>query len=260
MTNPASGSASDVPSGNPSAVAPFQAGAGSPVLPAGGDAGGNGRPDADRSHASGDCLSQGGDGPARVYEELVRRAQAGSKEAYSELVRSFERQAMQVAHSILNNRQDVEEVVQEAFLSVWKNLQTLAKPGAFPAFLKRTVKNLSFNARRNRSLRANPGLSEGVLEGELNPTQPAMLSGSVSEYSVRSTRPSRAPEMAELMQRLHQALEELPDVERAVVAMFLIERMPQKEIAEVLEISVDMVKWHVYRARRKILSRLKDHL
>ena len=52
----------------------------------------------------------------------------------------------------------------------------------------------------------------------------------------------------------------LPDHQRQALILFAIEKMPQKEVAEIMECSVEMVKWNVFQARKALKQSLASHL
>ena len=60
--------------------------------------------------------------------------------------------------------------------------------------------------------------------------------------------------------RLAEAMNELPEKQRIAIVMFTIEQMPQKQVAEALDCSVEAVKWHVFQGRKKLKELLKEHL
>jgi RNA polymerase sigma-70 factor (ECF subfamily) len=59
---------------------------------------------------------------------------------------------------------------------------------------------------------------------------------------------------------LDAALDTLPDKQRLALVLFTIEGWPQKDIAELLECSLETVKWNVFQARKRLRERLGDHL
>ena len=61
-------------------------------------------------------------------------------------------------------------------------------------------------------------------------------------------------------QCLQEALKMLSEKQRLAIVMFTIEEMPQKAVAEILECSVEAVKWHVVQGRKKLRELLKEHL
>ena len=66
-----------------------------------------------------------------------------------------------------------------------------------------------------------------------------------------------AEELAEIVQREIAAL---PEQQRLALVLFSIEQLPQKEVATIMDCSVEAVKWHVFQARRKLKQRLTDYL
>ena len=59
---------------------------------------------------------------------------------------------------------------------------------------------------------------------------------------------------------LDEAIRRLPETQRQALVLFAIEKLPQKEIAEMLGCSVEAVKWHVFAARKKLKEQFKDFL
>ncbi len=60
--------------------------------------------------------------------------------------------------------------------------------------------------------------------------------------------------------KLEESLAQLPEKQRLALIMFTIEQMPQKQVAEALDCSVEAVKWHVFQGRKRLKEMLKDHL
>jgi RNA polymerase sigma-70 factor (ECF subfamily) len=76
----------------------------------------------------------------------------------------------------------------------------------------------------------------------------------------RSGDPVRSLESQELGRKLQEALNQLPEKQRLAIVMFTIQEMPQKQVAEALQCSVEAVKWHVFQGRKKLKELLKEHL
>lgn len=184
--------------------------------------------------------------------ELVRAARRGDLGAFEVLVGRYQRQATAVAYRLLNNREDAMDVVQDAFLKAYERLASLSQPGRFGPWLLRIVSNLSLNFRRARALRRSESLDGGDggddSHGRLNRPDP---------HAADPPSLASADEMGRLLAR---AIEELPHMQRQALVLFSIEKMPQKDIAELLGCSVEAVKWHVFTARKKLKERFKDYL
>jgi RNA polymerase sigma-70 factor, ECF subfamily len=188
--------------------------------------------------------------------QLVERVLAGQRQAFDELIRRYQRQAVAVSFRLLGNSHDALEVTQDAFLKAFSRLDTLEKPEAFGGWLMRIVSNLSLNYRRSRKTRAQLPLADVLGPADAQHTDAA----GGSEWMARSGDPVRNLESQELGKRLQEALNELPEKQRLAIVMFTIEQMPQKDVAEALHCSVEAVKWHVFQGRKKLRELLKDHM
>src|SRR5476651_1971847 len=73
--------------------------------------------------------------------EFVIKANAGDRQAFDELIRRYQRQAVAVAYRLLGNSHDALEVTQDAFLKAYGSLSTLQKADAFGGWLMRIVSN-----------------------------------------------------------------------------------------------------------------------
>ncbi|MBN1347598.1 MAG: RNA polymerase sigma factor [Phycisphaerae bacterium] len=189
----------------------------------------------------------------RLYDaELVRRTLAGDTTGFDELIHRFQRRAVSVAYRLLGNSHDAMEVCQEAFLRAFRALDTLQDPERFGPWLMRTVSNLSLNFRRSRR-QSNPIPVDDCL-------LPGSEEGRGSDWMVSAGMPPDDALASELGEAIQKALGELPEKQRLALVLFSIEGMPQKEVAEVLDCSVEAVKWHVFKARKTLKEKLGDYL
>jgi RNA polymerase sigma-70 factor, ECF subfamily len=185
---------------------------------------------------------------------LVAKTLAGQKSAFNELVQRYQARATAVAYRLLGNLQDALEIAQEAFLKAFTNLRTLQKADAFGAWLIRIVSNLSLNFRRSRK-----SFSALPLD-DLLPAAAATITDSSLAAAAHNADPCRKIESAELGARIELALADLPDRQRDAIAMFALDQIPQKRVAQTLGCSIEAVKWHVFDARRKLRESLQNCL
>jgi RNA polymerase sigma-70 factor (ECF subfamily) len=208
--------------------------------------------------ATTDPAEPGGAGvPSPTDGTLVERSLGGDRAAFDDLIRRYQRQAVAVSYRLLGNSHDALEVTQDAFLKSFGSLATLQKPEAFGGWLMRIVSNLSLNYRRSRKTR-----SQLPLDDLLGPADSAQIdtTGGGSDWMAQSGDPVRKLESEEMGRRLQHALLQLPEKQRQAIVMFTIEEMPQKQVAEALNCSVEAVKWHVFQGRKKLRELLKEHL
>lgn len=190
---------------------------------------------------------------------LVEQVLGGRRQAFDDLVRRYQRQAVAVSYRLLGNSHDAMEVTQDAFVKAFSSLATLQKPEAFGGWLMRIVSNLSLNYRRSRKTR-----QQLPLDDLLGPTdagqQAAAATGGGSDWMTQSGDPVHLLESEEMGRKLQQALGQLPEKQRMAIIMFTIEEMPQKQVAEALNCSVEAVKWHVFQGRKRLREILRDYM
>lgn len=189
--------------------------------------------------------------------QLVAQVLSGQRQAFDVLITKYQRQAVAVSYRLLGNTHDALEVTQDAFLKAFGSLATLQKPEAFGGWLMRIVSNLSLNFRRGRRTRQQLPLDDLLGPSDSQQTD---IAGGNSEWTARDDDPVHQLESREMGKKLQEALNQLPEKQRLAIVMFTIEEMPQKQVAEALNCSVEAVKWHVFQGRKKLREMMKDVL
>jgi RNA polymerase sigma-70 factor (ECF subfamily) len=184
----------------------------------------------------------------------VRRVINGETEAFGHLVRRYQRQVVSVAYRLLGNVEDARDVSQDAFVRAYRNLSQLDDPSRFGAWLMRIASNQALNFRRSRKLRARVAPEEEWFDGG-NARDPRSGRPAVVELEDEG-----GPLTEELRSAISRAMEKLPEKQRLALILFSIEGMPQKDVAEILDCSVELVKWNVFQARQKLKEMLAEYL
>lgn len=167
---------------------------------------------------------------------LVAAVRCGDPAAADALVRRHWRAAWAVALAQLGNRDEAEDVVQDAFVRALERIEDCRKPDRFVYWLLQIVRNHARNARDRRRVRSGP---------------------SVEDVDVAAPGDAaRETERHELAARLLEALARLPDVQREVVLLKDLEAWDHRGIAAALGISEDMSRQHLSQARRHLRTTL----
>jgi RNA polymerase sigma-70 factor, ECF subfamily len=178
---------------------------------------------------------------------LITRAQAGDRQAFRELLERHQRRAFAIALSLVRDEQDAREIVQEAFVRVFKGLQSFNGSSSFFTWLYRIVRNLAIDLLRRPS-RRDVDLEETDNLDTLEP-----LFG-----EMRLEDPGQVLGRRELAERIDQALAALPPYHRGVIVMREIEGMSYEEMAEAMDVSKGTIMSRLYHARRKLQRALHD--
>lgn len=179
---------------------------------------------------------------------LVARAQAGEQRAFRDLVERYQRKVLAVAHGMVGDREAAFDLTQDAFLKAYTSIRGFRAGAGFYTWLYRIVVNccLDHLRREGRARRAGLGAA-GPEDGATAPR----VDGHVPppDASVRSQEVRRA---------LIQALDELPEEQKAVLLLREVEGLSYKEIASVMRCSKGTVMSRLHYARHKLRARLRD--
>jgi RNA polymerase sigma-70 factor (ECF subfamily) len=173
--------------------------------------------------------------------EMISRIIAGERELFYDLIKPCERAAFLTAFSVLKSEADAEEVVQEAALKAYKALGGFRGEAKFSTWLvKITLNEARMRLRRSRA-ESEVSLEDFVDDSDSDYT-PAVLTD-------WREIPSGALDRKELREILQRALDELPEKYREVLISRDVRELNIEETAQLLGISIGMVKTRLFRAR-----------
>jgi RNA polymerase sigma-70 factor (ECF subfamily) len=177
--------------------------------------------------------------------ELVDRWQSGDPSAFEALIRRHERRVFGLLMRMLGNRQDAEDVAQEAFLSLHRHGHRFRYEARFSTFVFRVAANAALNRRRTLG-RKNARIRQFKLRQEAGIDLPTTARDPESQAAG-----------AQVQAQVQEALLRLPADLRMVTVLYDIEGLSYREIATVLEIPEGTVKSRIHRARSALRARLK---
>jgi RNA polymerase sigma-70 factor, ECF subfamily len=179
--------------------------------------------------------------------ELVRRAQAGDKEAFEELVRRHQHRVFAVAGGILRRREDVEDVAQQVFVKAYFSLRRFDQRAAFSTWLYKITVNECWDLLRKKKVR--PLLYESDLSEE-----------QAGQFSAAERLESGAQDVSdklEAQQQVENLLQGLDERDRMMLILKEVEGFAIDEIAEILDLNANTVKVRLFRARRRIVNQVR---
>jgi RNA polymerase sigma-70 factor (ECF subfamily) len=181
---------------------------------------------------------------------LVRAAKAGDISAFEQLVRRYDRNVFRIAQHITQNREDAEDVVQDAFLKAYENLARFQEQSKFYTWLVRIAVNEALMRLRRRRPERMVSLDEDIKTDE--DTMPR-------EVADWSPNPEQLFSQAELKDILTRTIQGLPSGFRTVFVLRDVEGLSTEETAEALDLSIPAVKSRLLRARLQLRERLSKY-
>jgi len=181
---------------------------------------------------------------------LVNRAREGDVQAFEKLVKQYDRQVFRIAQHITQNREDAEDVVQDAFLKAYEKLDQFQGYSKFFTWLVRIAVNESLMRLRKRRTGRMVSIDEDV------ETEEGSMPRDLADWS---PNPEQQYGQSELADILRKTIQGLPPGFRVVFVLRDVEGLSTEETAETLGLSVPAVKSRLLRARLQLRERLSRY-
>lgn len=174
-----------------------------------------------------------------LERQAIESVKQGDPDAYDYLVTKYSKRVAAVAWSIVRNAHDAEDLAQEAFVKAYENIGRFRAGEPFGPWIYRIVTNVALDVVKHRSR---------IRQEELADATPA-------ERRDNADLPARQRELAG---RIDRALDSLPEMQRVVTRLHLVEEFSHSEIASMMNLSEGTVRSHLSLARKKLREQLAD--
>lgn len=187
---------------------------------------------------------------------LVEEAKAGDLGAFRELVEKYQQRALNVAYGLSRSREDSEDLVQEAFLKAFNNLQSFKSQSSFYTWFYRILVNLAVDRSRKKSNRYEfPEGDQAALDAS---AQKQSGGAGVGNLVGAIYDPDRAFHISEIRSRIFKAFDSLTEGHRSIMLLREIDGLSYEEISEVLNCSKGTVMSRLHYARKKLQEALSE--
>ncbi len=181
---------------------------------------------------------------------LVASARTGDVQAFETLVNKYDRQIFRIAQHITQNREDAQDVVQDAFLKAYEKLDQFQGNSKFYTWLVRIAVNESLMRLRKRRTGKMVSIDEDI------ETEEGSVPRDLADWS---PNPEQNYGQAELAEILRKTIQGLPLGFRVVFQLRDVDGLSTEETAETLGLSVPAVKSRLLRARLQLRERLSRY-
>jgi len=182
-------------------------------------------------------------GPGDKTERLVKRAQAGDRAAFDDLVRRYRARIYALTLHLTGSRSEADDITQDVFTRAYQQINTFAGRSEFFTWLYRIAVNRSLNARRDTARRRTSGLDDPRVQAAV----------AVDAYG----DPRRAAELRQTYARLVAALDRLSPTLRSTVVLVALQGLSHDEAAAVLGCPAGTVAWRIHEARNQLRASLE---
>ncbi|MEM6735045.1 MAG: sigma-70 family RNA polymerase sigma factor [Bacteroidota bacterium] len=179
-------------------------------------------------------------GTVNIHTDLIKRCREHDREAQFEIYKLYKKAMFNTAFRITGGQADAEDVLQEAFVNAFQNLNSYREDATFGAWLKRIVVNKALNHLQKSK-------KDLMLANEIKAHEPKV------DWTEET-------EPAYTVESIKKVMRELPSGFRTVLSLYLFEGYDHKEISEILGITESTSKSQYKRAKDRLKTILKQEV
>ena len=196
-------------------------------------------------------ISDAGASADMLEGDLVKRARRGDLKAYDELVKRYQERIYATIYHMTSNHEDANDLAQESFIKAFQALKAFRGGSSFYTWLYRIAVNKTINFLKQRKNKLHFSLNDLDFNTEHNPDLVALISDKT---------PHRDAGLAELQNKLNEALHKLSEPHRMVVVLHDVQGVSHDEIAEIMDCNIGTVRSRLFYARQQLQGHLAEYL
>ena len=177
-------------------------------------------------------------------KHCIERVLKGDANAFEHLVHAYEKTVYNLALRTLGNREDAEDITQEAFLKAYRSLDSFRGDSKFSVWLYRIVSNLCLDLLRSRQRKPVQSLTVEDDDGEIGEL----------EISDEHFSPEKLLDRKLTRESVQRGLSALPDDARQILLLRELQGMSYEEIGQALDLEPGTVKSRIFRARKRLCA------
>jgi RNA polymerase sigma-70 factor, ECF subfamily len=178
--------------------------------------------------------------------DLVQKLKAGDKSAFNELLKLFSGRVMNTCYRFLLDKEDAEDISQEVFIEVFQSIKSFHGDAKLSTWIYRIAVTKSLDEIKKRKRKKRITSLGKILHID-----------EVAHWIAGGIKPDKSLQEKEKMKEVMQALDSLPENQRAAFTLSKIEGYSNAEIAEIMNTTTVAVESLIYRAKKKVSAELE---
>ncbi|WP_096550127.1 RNA polymerase sigma factor SigW [Ureibacillus thermosphaericus] len=181
-----------------------------------------------------------------LVNKRIKQVLKGDQNAFSDIVSLYQHKLYQICYRMLGNKQEAEDIAQEAFVRAYINLHTFDQNRKFSTWLYRIATNLCIDRIRKKK-------PDYYLDAEVDGTDGLNM---YSHIATEEDLPEDVALQMEIQERIQYEISRLPEKYRTVIVLKYIEECSLQEISEILDLPLGTVKTRIHRGREALRKQL----
>jgi RNA polymerase sigma-70 factor (ECF subfamily) len=183
-----------------------------------------------------------------MTENFIEKLKNGDLAAYGKLVEEQQGKVLSICYKFLQNPDDARDIAQDVFIEVFRSIGSFRSEANLATWIYRIAVNRSIDAMRKQKRRSRVLVLRHVFE--------KVTRHIPSEE--KTELPAEALEISERNLALREALDKLPDKQKSAIVLSKCDGLSNKEIAEVLKVTVSSVESLIHRAKQNMKEQLGE--
>ena len=183
-----------------------------------------------------------------LVNKRIKQVLKGDQNAYADIVNLYQHKLYQICYRMLGNKQEAEDIAQEAFVRAYINLHSYDQKRKFSTWIYRIATNLCIDRIRKKK-------PDYYLDAEVAGTDGLDM---YSQIAADEQLPEDVVAQMELQDRIQYEISRLPDKYRSVIVLKYIEELSLQEISEILDMPLGTVKTRIHRGREALRKQLNN--
>lgn len=183
-----------------------------------------------------------------LVNKRIKQVLKGDQNAYADIVNLYQHKLYQICYRMLGNKQEAEDIAQEAFVRAYINLHSYDQKRKFSTWIYRIATNLCIDRIRKKK-------PDYYLDAEVAGTDGLDM---YSQIAADEKLPEDVVAQMELQDRIQYEISRLPDKYRSVIVLKYIEELSLQEISEILDMPLGTVKTRIHRGREALRKQLNN--
>lgn len=181
-------------------------------------------------------------------EILVKRFRKGCEASFAEMICRYEAKVHNLAMRLTRNPEDAEEVLQDVFITVYRKIDSFEGKAKFSSWLYRITVNAAFMKLRKKKQEKAVSMEDmlSVVENKAA-SQPTAFGARADSLAVNN----------QIRESLENAIGRLPEDYRAVFVLRDVDGLSNKEVSDILGLSIPAVKSRLHRSRIMLRKKLR---
>lgn len=180
--------------------------------------------------------------------EIINQLKQGNEAAFRKLVDSYQKLVVNTCYGMLHNREDAEDIAQDVFIEVYRNVERFRADAKLSTWLYRIAVNRSLNHIRDN--KKHKWFQSFENEVEAKNRQLMQVESSDTD------QPEFELENKQRAVILHEAINSLPENQRVAFTLSKYEELSYQEISEVMDLSVSSIESLLFRAKKNLQKKL----